>query len=52
MINQDGQEKKFYAEQISAKILENMKQFAEKFSGKTIKKAVVTVPAYFNNTQK
>ena len=41
-----------HAEEISAKVLEKMKLFAEARIGKKVKNAVVTVPAYFNNSQK
>jgi len=44
--------KKFYPEQISAMILENLKNCASKYLGCEIKKAVVTVPAYFNDAQR
>jgi L1 cell adhesion molecule like protein len=48
----NGQEKYFYAEQISAMVLEYMKQVAESFLGKPVKNAVITVPAYFNDAQR
>ena len=51
-MNVGGEEKRFHAEQISAKVLEKMKQFAEDRCGRSVKNAVVTVPAYFNNSQK
>lgn len=44
--------KNFYPEQISAMILEKIKLLAEKYLGKPVKKAVVTVPAYFNDSQR
>ena len=44
--------KSFYPEQISAMILEKMKQIAETFIGNEIKDVVITVPAYFNDTQR
>jgi L1 cell adhesion molecule like protein len=44
--------KQFYPEQISAMILENLKNCASKFLGYEVKKAVVTVPAYFNDAQR
>ena len=43
---------RIHPEQVSAKVLEQMKLFAQRVTGKTVKKAVVTVPAYFNNSQK
>lgn len=42
----------FRPEQISAMILEKLKNDAEKFLGQTVTNAVVTVPAYFNDEQR
>lgn len=47
-----NEEHSFYPEQISAMILEKIKSQAEKYLGVTIKDAVVTVPAYFNDAQR
>eukprot|EP00747_Dinoflagellata_sp_TGD_P061435 gnl/TRDRNA2_/TRDRNA2_152516_c0_seq1.p1 gnl/TRDRNA2_/TRDRNA2_152516_c0~~gnl/TRDRNA2_/TRDRNA2_152516_c0_seq1.p1 ORF type:complete len:843 (-),score=227.79 gnl/TRDRNA2_/TRDRNA2_152516_c0_seq1:76-2604(-) len=49
---QPGQTKKFSPEEISAMVLGRMKQIAEKALNRPIKKAVVTVPAYFNDAQR
>ena len=38
--------------QISAFILQKMKETAEKFLGETVSQAVITVPAYFNDSQR
>ncbi len=43
---------KFSPQEISARILQKMKQTAEDFLGETITKAVITVPAYFNDSQR
>jgi molecular chaperone DnaK len=39
-------------QEISAKVLQKMKQTAEDYLGTTVKKAVITVPAYFNDEQR
>lgn len=44
--------KEFTPEEISAKILSYMKDYAEKNLGQAVKKAVITVPAYFNDAQR
>ena len=47
-----GEEKQFYAEEISALILTKMKEIAEAFLGEEVKDAVITVPAYFGDSQR
>ena len=47
----DGK-KEFAAEQVSAFILQKMKAIAEAYVGSEVKNAVVTVPAYFNDSQR
>ena len=44
--------KDFTPQEISAKILAYMKKYAEANIGQSIKKAVITVPAYFNDAQR
>jgi len=44
--------KDFTPQEISAKVLAYMKEYAEKSLGQTVKKAVITVPAYFNDAQR
>ena len=45
-----GETKRFHAEEISSMVLVKMKETAEAFLNKPIKNAVVTVPAYFNDS--
>merc|ERR1719392_272234 len=47
-----GERKSFSAEEISSMILTKMKETAEQYLGKTVNNAVVTVPAYFNDSQR
>lgn len=44
--------KDFTPQEISAKVLAYMKSYAEKNLGQPVKKAVITVPAYFNDAQR
>ena len=48
----NGETKQFSPEELSAMVLVKMKQTAESFLGKTVTDAVVTVPAYFNDSQR
>ena len=47
-----GEAKKFQAEEISSMVLTKMKEIAETYLGKKVNNAVVTVPAYFNDSQR
>lgn len=47
-----GETKKFFAEEVSSMVLGKMKETAEAYLGKNVDKAVITVPAYFNDAQR
>jgi molecular chaperone DnaK len=46
------EDKKYSPSQISAHVLQKMKETAENFLGETVTQAVITVPAYFNDAQR
>jgi molecular chaperone DnaK len=48
----EAQGKKMAAQEISARVLQKMKKTAEDFLGTTVTDAVITVPAYFNDSQR
>jgi heat shock protein 1/8 len=52
VVNYKGEEKHFAAEEISSMVLKKMREMAEAYLGTTVKNAVVTVPAYFNDSQR
>merc|ERR1711998_555247 len=47
-----GETKTFSAEEVSSMVLTKMKETASAFTGKDVKDVVVTVPAYFNDSQR
>nr|VDD25154.1 unnamed protein product [Brassica oleracea] len=52
VVSYKGEETQFAAEEISSMVLIQMHEIAEAYLGVTIKNAVVTVPAYFNDSQR
>ncbi|KAM3703684.1 hypothetical protein ACB098_04G113600 [Castanea mollissima] len=52
VVNYKGEEKHFAPEEISSMVLKKMSEIAESYLGTTVKNAVVTVPAYFNDSQR
>lgn len=47
-----GEMKRFTPEEISSMVLVGLKQSAEEYIGQEVKDAVITVPAYFNDSQR
>ncbi|XP_058756816.1 heat shock 70 kDa protein 4-like [Vicia villosa] len=52
LVNYKGEEKRFSAEEISSMVLTKMREIAEKFLESPVKNAVITVPAYFTDSQR
>ncbi|KAF8064803.1 hypothetical protein N665_1166s0016 [Sinapis alba] len=52
VVSYKNEEKQFSPEEISSMVLVKMKEVAESFLGHTVQNAVVTVPAYFNDSQR
>jgi heat shock protein 5 len=51
-VDVNGKAKQLAPEEVSAMVLQKMKETAENYLGKEVKNAVVTVPAYFNDAQR
>ena len=47
-----GKDERFAPAQVSAMVLQKLKQSAEEYLGQPVKQAVITVPAYFNDAQR
>merc|ERR1712176_414536 len=47
-----GEKRQFFPEEISSMVLAKMKQTAESYVGQDVTGAVITVPAYFNDSQR
>ncbi|PZC78955.1 heat shock protein 70 B2 [Helicoverpa armigera] len=52
LVEYKKEKKKFSPEEISSMVLSKMKEVAETYLGGTVKDAVITVPAYFNDSQR
>ncbi|TKC34577.1 hypothetical protein EI555_004021 [Monodon monoceros] len=51
-VSYKGETKAFYPEEISSMVLTKMKEIAEAYLGHPVSNAVITVPAYFNDSQR
>ena len=51
-VDYKGESKTFFPEEVSSMVLVKMKEIAEAYLGKTVTNAVITVPAYFNDSQR
>ncbi|XP_020252551.1 probable mediator of RNA polymerase II transcription subunit 37e, partial [Asparagus officinalis] len=52
VVEYKGEEKRFSAEEISSMVLMKMREIAETYLGSTVEDAVITVPAYFSDSQR
>jgi L1 cell adhesion molecule like protein len=52
VVEYKGDEKVFKAEEISSMVIIKMKEIAQTYLGKEVTRAVITVPAYFNDSQR
>lgn len=52
VVDYKGEERSFSPEEVSSMVLTKMKETAEAYLGDTVTEAVITVPAYFNDSQR
>ncbi|CAH1395127.1 unnamed protein product [Nezara viridula] len=52
VVQYKGEKKEFFPEEISSMVLMKMRETAESYLGRKVNNAVVTVPAYFNDSQR
>jgi heat shock protein 1/8 len=52
VVNYKSEQKEYFAEEISGMVLSYLKKIAEVYLGGPVTKAVITVPAYFNDSQR
>ncbi|KAM0990318.1 hypothetical protein FF1_008837 [Malus domestica] len=52
VVTHNGQEKRVSIEEITSMVLEKMRKIANTYLGSTVENAVITVPAYFNDSQR
>ncbi|XXG54730.1 hypothetical protein AAC387_Pa03g2536 [Persea americana] len=52
VVDYKGEKKQFRPEEISSMVLTRMREIAEDYLGSVVKNAVITVPAYFNDSQR
>lgn len=51
-VDYKGEDKKFYPEEVSAMVLQKMKETVEAYVGREVTDCVITVPAYFGDSQR
>ena len=51
-VKHKNEDKQFHPEEISAMVIQRLKETTESYIGKELKKVVITVPAYFNDSQR
>lgn len=49
---EEAEGKEYTPQEVSAILLQHLKSYAEEYLGESVEKAVVTVPAYFNDAER